>query len=293
MAERVQDLLLRAAAAVDAELDHALPKAKDEPMRVHEAMRYSVFSGGKRLRPAIALAVGEALGLATNISVACGAAIELIHAFSLVHDDLPAMDDDDLRRGRPTNHKVYGEAVAILAGDALSVLAFEVLAQRLPAGPGLGAAVLELARASGTFGMIGGQILDLEAEGKSPTVPLVDRIHLMKTAALLRASATLPALAGGASQEAVDAMRAYGTALGLSFQIVDDVLDETSTPEELGKGTGKDRDRGKMTYPVAVGVEASLARAKTLAHEAALVAAPFDRTGALSALADFVVERRS
>jgi len=291
--ERVQDLLIRAAAAVDTELDLALPRIGDEPKRIHEAMRYSVFSGGKRLRPAIAVAVAEALGISQQIAVTCGAAVELIHAFSLVHDDLPAMDDDDLRRGRPTNHKVYGEAVAILAGDALSVLAFEVLARRLPSGHGVGAAVLELARASGTLGMIGGQILDLEAEGQPPTVHLVDHIHLMKTAALLRAAATLPAFAGGASAEAIAAMTAYGTALGLSFQIVDDVLDETSTPEELGKGTGKDRDRGKMTYPVAVGVPASLARAKALADEATLVAAPFDRTGALAALASFVVERRS
>ncbi len=293
MPEPVAELLRRAAIACDAELNVVMPAAEAEPRRIHEAMRYSVFSGGKRLRPAIALAVAEALGVSPAVGTTCGASVELIHAFSLVHDDLPAMDDDDLRRGRPTNHKVYGEAVAILAGDALSVLAFEVLATRLGNAPGVAPALAELARASGTLGMIGGQILDLEGEGLPPTLPLVESIHLMKTAALIRAAAVLPALAGGAPPEAVAAMRAYGTALGLSFQIVDDILDETSTPEELGKGTGKDRDRGKMTYPVVVGVEAARERAGRLALEASEAVRPWDRHGALQALAAFVVERRS
>jgi geranylgeranyl diphosphate synthase, type II len=256
-------------------------------------MRYSVFAGGKRLRPALAITMAEALGRPASLALPSACAVELIHAFSLIHDDLPAMDDDDLRRGRPTSHKVFGEAVAILAGDALSVFAFEALVAGTAERAVAAELVLELARASGTRGMIGGQILDLEAERRSPERETVEDIHRLKTAALIRASCVMPAVAARASDDVVERARAYGELLGRAFQIADDVLDETSSPEELGKGTQKDRSRGKMTYPAVLGIAASVAEAKRLSEEAAAVVAPIDRRGELGVLARFVVERTS
>lgn len=291
MTRTAPELLASASAAVDAALDRFLPPESAAPEEVHRAMRYSVFAGGKRLRPALALTAAEALGFPAETALPSASAVELIHAFSLIHDDLPAMDDDDLRRGRPTNHKVFGEAVAILAGDALSVFAFEALVTGTPDRAVAAELVLELARASGTAGMIGGQILDLAAERRTPDRAMVDEIHRLKTAALIRAACVMPAIAVRASADATERLRTFGELLGRAFQIADDVLDETSSPEELGKGTQKDRERGKMTYPALIGIERSVAEARRLRDEALAVVAPIDRRGELATLARFVVDR--
>jgi geranylgeranyl diphosphate synthase, type II len=287
------ELIARVSGTVDRELDRLLPREDEVPAEIHRAMRYSVFPGGKRLRPALALLVAETLGIPERVALPSACALELIHAFSLIHDDLPAMDDDDLRRGRPTSHCVFGEAVAILAGDALSTLAFEVVARETPDKGTVSELVVELARASGTKGMIGGQMLDLLAEGRTPEQGLVDEIHLKKTAALLRAAAVMPAIAGRAPEETRRALTRFGELVGWAFQIVDDVLDETSSPEALGKGAHKDRERGKMTYPAAIGLPACNAKARELAAEAALQVSGLDRLGYLATLAGFVVERTS
>ncbi|HYC77455.1 MAG TPA: farnesyl diphosphate synthase [Planctomycetota bacterium] len=291
MTRTAPEILARASALTDAALDRALPREDDAPAEVHRAMRYSVFSGGKRLRPALAIAAVEALGHPAERALPSACAVELVHAFSLIHDDLPAMDDDDLRRGRPTNHKVFGEATAILAGDALCVVAFEVLVRDTPDRAVAADLALELARASGTRGMIGGQILDLAAERRAPDAETVDRIHRLKTAALIRAACELPALAVRAAADAAARLREYGELLGRAFQIADDVLDETSTPAEMGKGTQKDQSRGKMTYPAAVGLERSRAAAQEFAEAAVAVVRPIDRAGELATLARFTVER--
>jgi geranylgeranyl diphosphate synthase type II len=286
-------LIARMSASVDRELERLLPREDEGPAAIHRAMRYAVFPAGKRLRPALALLVAETLGIPERAVLPSACALEMIHAFSLIHDDLPAMDDGDLRRGRPTIHRVFGEAVAILAGDALSTLAFEVVARETPDPSCVAALVVELANASGTRGMIGGQMLDLLAEGRQPEQSLVDEIHLKKTAALLRASAVMPAIAGGAPAATRAALARFGELLGWAFQIVDDVLDETSSPEALGKGSHKDRERGKMTYPAAIGLDGCLARARDLGARAAGEVAHLDRMGHLATLAGFVVERTS
>jgi geranylgeranyl diphosphate synthase type II len=272
---------------VEAALDRALPPTSDEPVRLHEAMRYSVFAGGKRLRPAIARAACLALGGSDEDAMPAACALEMLHTYSLIHDDLPAIDNDDLRRGRPTCHKQFDEATAILAGDGLHTQAFLVLA----GAPRAAALVLELARAAGTEGMVGGEIADIEAEGAAPDVALVERIHHRKTAALFRAAATMGGIAAGASDPNLDALRAYGTALGLAFQIVDDVLDETSDAETMGKKTGKDRAARKMSYPAAVGLDESRTRARACADEAVAALAPIPNSETLAALAMFTVTR--
>jgi geranylgeranyl diphosphate synthase type II len=283
----------RMSAIVDRELNRFLPREDEPPDAIHRAMRYAVLPGGKRLRPALALLVGEVLGIPERVVVPAACALEMIHAFSLIHDDLPAMDDGELRRGKPTVHRAFGEAVAILAGDALATLAFEVVARETPDPAAAAALVAELASASGTRGMIGGQMLDLLAEGRAPERALVDQIHLKKTAALIRAAAVMPAIAGGVRDPVRGALRRYGELLGWAFQIVDDVLDETGSPEELGKGAQNDRARGKMTYPAAIGLDACVARARELGAAAAAEAAPFDRAWTLASVASFVVERTS
>jgi len=266
------------------------------PPRLVEAIRYSLDAGGKRLRPALVLeafAAAAAPSADRSAAVAAAAAMELVHTFSLVHDDLPAMDDDDLRRGRPTNHKVFGEALAILAGDAMMTLAFEVLAsvkdaetsRRLTA---------ELARAAGPAGMIGGQVLDMAAEGVDSTRAQLEQIHRMKTAALLSASLRMGAIAGGASDDIIAALGIFGREMGLAFQITDDLLDETATPEELGKAVKKDAGRGKTTYPRLLGHDGS--RAAAAAHTAAAINVldTLGKRGArLKALAEFVLTRSS
>ena len=280
---------------VDVALDALLPQAEGPAGRLGEAMRYAVFGGGKRFRPILALATCEAFHGESDAVRDAAAALELIHTYSLVHDDLPAMDDDALRRGRPTLHRAFGEAEAILAGDALLTLAFEVLATR-PSGDQAGArraaACAIVARAAGLAGMVGGQIADLEAERSTPALPAIEWIHRHKTGALLAASAELGALHAGAPAEACAAMRRYGRALGLAFQIADDVLDRTSSAEALGKTPGKDEKRGKATYPSLLGVDASRGEAKRLVEEAlAFLPAAVQDRGILEALARYVVDR--
>jgi geranylgeranyl diphosphate synthase type II len=251
-----------------------------------------VQAGGKRLRPALVLLGARAAGDDGEDLVPAAAAVEMVHTYSLVHDDLPAMDDDDLRRGRPSCHRVFGEAHAILAGDALHTLAFETLAA-FPDPARAAALVRELARACGTRGMVGGQVADLEAEGKPPDVAVVEGIHRRKTGALLLASLRLGALGAGASADLLRRLGAYGERVGTAFQIVDDLLDEEGARADLGKTPGKDRQRGKMTYPAAVGAEASRARAAALAAEAKAAAAGLRGEALLRGLADLVVDRRS
>jgi geranylgeranyl diphosphate synthase type II len=280
--------------AVERALDRFLPRADAPPARLHEAMRYSIFSGGKRLRPILAIASYEVIGGKGEPTLAPACATELIHTYSLIHDDLPAMDDDDLRRGRPTCHRVFGEAVAVLAGDALLTLAFEIVARE----PSLAAAVrlsiiAELARANGSDGMVGGQAADIEGEGTTPTVESVEAIHGRKTAGPLAASVLVGALAAGAGEAQLQALGSYGRSVGLAFQIVDDVLDVTGSEAVVGKSVGKDAARGKLTYPGAVGTEAAQARALELAAAAVSALDDFgDEAWVLREIARFVVERR-
>ncbi|MGD0461307.1 MAG: polyprenyl synthetase family protein [Tepidisphaeraceae bacterium] len=271
-------------------LDARYPTA---PPRLVEAIKYSLMAGGKRLRPALVLECARACGDGEPSASALAAAVamELIHTFSLVHDDLPAMDDDDLRRGRPTNHKVYGEAMAILAGDAMTTMAFEILASQ--AEPKLVPALVgELAAASGPAGMIGGQVIDMDQQHPPKILAELQRLHRMKTGALLTASCRMGAIAGGARPEQLAALEAFGRRLGLAFQIVDDILDQTATAEELGKATKKDQAKGKVTYPMLIGLEASRREAREQLAAAMDVLQPLgsDADG-LRALAEFVVNR--
>ncbi|MHC4449564.1 MAG: polyprenyl synthetase family protein [Planctomycetota bacterium] len=276
---------------VNAALDRYLPDPKSEPRRLHEAMRYAVFAGGKRLRPAIALAACRAAGGTADEAVSSACALEMLHTYSLIHDDLPAIDDDDLRRGQPTCHVQFDEATAILAGDALQTEAFRVLAEFTPRTDAIADLVKEFARAAGSSGMVGGEIADIEAEGEEPDLQRARFIHERKTAALFRGSAVMGGLAGGASQESLAAFREYGTALGLAFQIVDDVLDETGDAETLGKSPGKDRAARKMSYPAAVGLEASRDHARAWADKAIAALAVVPSPELLTALAEMAVSR--
>jgi len=283
-------------AMVEAGLDRALPPETVPPARVHEAMRYSVLAPGKRLRPILVIAGAEAAGgrAADVLDTAC--ALELIHAYSLIHDDLPAMDDDDYRRGRLTNHKVFGEAMAILAGDALLTLAFRLIAQNAarvaPAAVGL--VVAEVADAAGTDGMVGGQVVDIESEGKVISGEMLDYIHLHKTAALIRVALRVGAVLAGGREEVVDAISRAGEALGLAFQIVDDILDVEGNLAELGKTAGSDERKQKATYPSLHGLPASKARARDLIEETKRLLTPLGPAAEpIRVLADFVLERRS
>jgi len=257
--------------AVERTLDRLLPVAAGPADRVVEAMRYAVTGRGKRLRPILAIAACEAAGGDRQSLLEPAAALELMHTYSLIHDDLPAMDDDDLRRGRPTVHRTYGEADAILAGDALQALAFEILAS-YPEGPARAAsradAVLLVARAAGISGMVGGQAADLAAERDEVDAARLEWIHRHKTGALLAASAELGAIHAGAAAEIRAALAAYGHGLGLAFQIADDILDCTSSADALGKTPGKDRVAGKATYPALFGIEESRRRAERIVEAA-------------------------
>jgi geranylgeranyl diphosphate synthase type II len=287
----VSQVLLESAAWVEAELDRVLPRPDDEPRRLHEAMRYSVFAGGKRLRPCIVLAACRAAGGTDAEASSSACALEMLHTFSLIHDDLPAIDNDDLRRGRATCHKQFDEATAILAGDALQTQAFRVLAEETVRVDAIVPLVRELANAAGSTGMIGGEIADIEAEGAEPTEARARMIHERKTAALFRASAVMGGLAAGASSEVLAALADYGASLGLAFQIVDDILDETSDAETLGKSPGTDRAAGKMSYPAAVGLDASRAHARAWADRAKTALADVPGSDVLTALAELTVER--
>ena len=278
----------------EAALERWVPAESQDPSIIHRAMRYSLFAGGKRIRPLLAMAAAEAVSDAPAGIESAACALELIHTYSLIHDDLPALDNDDLRRGRPTCHKVFGDAMAILAGDALLTLAFEVLSKL----DGVDAAarirlVAELATASGTVGgMIGGQVNDLEGEGKFPTASLLESIHRAKTGALLRASVRMGAIYAGASEEQLAALTSYGEHIGLAFQIVDDVLDVEQPSEALGKTAGKDAQQHKITFPAVYGLERSREMAEEERRNAHLALAGFDeRAECLKQLADLVVRR--
>jgi geranylgeranyl diphosphate synthase type II len=280
--------------AVDAALERVLPAETLRPETLHKAMRYSVFAGGKRLRPLLVIAGAEAVGGTASQVMPTACAMELIHTYSLVHDDLPAMDNDDFRRGAPTNHKVFGEAMAILAGDALLTLAFRLVADNAGESRALRDVVLDIADAAGHGGMVAGQVADLEAEGRRVGAEVVDYIHAHKTGALIRTSLRVGAMLCGADAAQVRALSVAGADLGLAFQIVDDILDVVASSEELGKTAGKDQIQQKATYPAIHGIEASRARAAFLirdAEEALRALGP--RAEPIRALGRFILERKA
>jgi geranylgeranyl diphosphate synthase type II len=280
---------------VDAELDRLVPPETAEPATIHRAMRYSLFAGGKRIRPILCIEAARAAGDDGSGVVPCACSLELIHTYSLIHDDLPALDNDDYRRGKLTNHKVFGDAMAILAGDALLTLAFQVLAQLDAADDRKTRLIAELSTAAGTVGgMIGGQVADLEGEGKAPDVALLETIHRAKTGALLRASLRMGALYAGASEAEYAALSCYGEHVGLAFQIVDDILDVEESSEALGKTAGKDAQQHKITFPAVYGLEVSRRMAAEECERAHSVLGPFgDRAARLHELADLIVHRKS
>lgn len=290
------DYLAQLTSRVDAALDRCVPADTVPPQNLHRAMRYSLFAGGKRVRPILCIAAADAV--ADHVpgldEVAC--TLELIHTYSLIHDDLPALDNDDLRRGRPTCHKVFGEAIAILAGDALLTLAFQVLSSVEVLSPQIRAdLVRELSTAAGTVrGMIGGQAHDLEGEGQPPSPDLLESIHRAKTGALLRASVRMGAIAAGAPPAHYDALSCYGEHVGLAFQIVDDLLDVEQSSEALGKTAGKDAVQGKITFPAVYGIQRSREMAEHELRQAHSAIALLDgREGRLRELADLVVHRNA
>ncbi|MFP5232707.1 MAG: polyprenyl synthetase family protein [Acidobacteriota bacterium] len=308
-----QSLLSSGAALTDAALERLLPSATTEPTSIHRAMRHSVFAGGKRLRPILCMEAARMVAGAGQTPAGgaeLGAAIEMAHTYSLIHDDLPALDNDNLRRGKPTCHVAFGEAIAILAGDALQNLAFQVIAD-LPAPPATVVAILrDFAPAIGTGvgspseippGMIGGQVVDIESEGLPPTAELVERIHRAKTGALLTSSIVCGGLLGLAhapqayrEMDCTERLRSFGKNFGLAFQIIDDILDMTQTSAELGKTAGKDLTAVKATWPAVYGIERSRADADALIADAFAALEPFAEAGnPLKALARFCVERRN
>ena len=281
------------AAEVDAAMDAFLPKAKERPATIHAAMRYSVFAGGKRLRPMLCLAAAEACGGVVSAALAPACAVELMHTYSLVHDDLPAMDDDDLRRGRPTCHKVYGEGMAVLCGDALLTEAFIVLA-KTPAVKRYGTReyLAELAETGGSRKLIGGQVMDLEGEGKKLTKRDLVRIHEAKTAALLTTSLRLGAMCANATPAKLEALTKFGYNLGLAFQVIDDILDVTQSTEVLGKTAGKDLAVEKTTYPSVLGLAASRREAAKLTTAAMDALKPLGKNAIrLEEIAGYLLKR--
>ncbi len=284
---------------VDEALDRYLPKEDELPASLHKAMRYSVFAGGTRVRPILMLAACEAVGGDVTRALPAACAMEMIHTYSLIHDDLPAMDDDDFRRGNPTNHKVFGEATAILAGDALLTEAFILLstsgaAACVPA-EALLAVSHEIARCAGSRGMVGGQVVDMESEGnRDVDLATVQYIHTHKTGALIKASTKAGAILGGGDEAAVASLTKYGEAAGLAFQIADDILDIEGTTEEIGKDAGSDEARGKATYPALVGLAESKKRADELVEMALTALAGFGAVAdPLREIAKYIVYRKS
>jgi len=292
----LKETLEQGRVAADAALERLLPPETQYPVSIHKAMRHSVFAGGKRLRPILCMEAGKMVAgsLPPGIEDA-GAALEMLHTYSLIHDDLPALDNDDLRRGRPTSHVVFGEAVAILAGDALQTQAYEVLSSLRCAAEARVRIIREIAHGTGTIdGMIGGQVVDLEAEHTKPDAKTLEYIHRAKTAALLTASVVSGGLYAQADEDQLRRLRSFGEKIGLAFQIVDDVLDVTQTSEQLGKTAGKDSAAEKVTYPALFGVEESLRRADTLVQGALYELDSFgEASETLKDLARFLVERKN
>ncbi len=288
----LKSYLTTRAAQVEAALDNALPVVY--PEQIYEAMRYSLMAGGKRLRPILCLATCEMLGAAPAVAMPTACALEMVHTMSLIHDDLPAMDNDDYRRGQLTNHKVYGEDVAVLAGDALLTYAFEYIARQTSGAPPQQVlkVIADLAKAVGAAGLVGGQVVDLASEGKAIDEQTLTYIHLHKTAALLEVSVTAGATLAGADQGVIERLKRYAQRIGLAFQIVDDVLDITSTSETLGKSVGKDIAVQKATYPRLWGLEESQRKAQTLVDEAISELDGFEaRSQPLIAIARYITAR--
>jgi geranylgeranyl diphosphate synthase type II len=291
----LKELLEQGRILTDQALERLLPRATQYPTSIHQAMRHSVFAGGKRLRPILCMEAARVIGGRLPVRIEdLGAALEMLHTYSLIHDDLPALDNDDLRRGRPTCHKVYGEALAILAGDGLQTYAYEVLANLLCPAAARAAIIAEIAHATGTVdGMIGGQVMDLEAEHKHADAETLEYIHRSKTGALLTASVVAGGMYASGDEAQIQSLRNFGMNIGLAFQIVDDVLDVTETSEQLGKTAGKDTATEKSTYPSLFGVEASLKKADALIHQANTALDQFgDHAENLREIAAFLVERK-
>jgi len=291
----LKDTLEAGRELTDTALERLLPPATQHPVSIHRAMRHSVFAGGKRLRPILCMEAGRMVAGSLPAGIEdLGAALEMLHTYSLIHDDLPALDNDDLRRGRPTCHKVFGEAIAILAGDALQTQAYETLARLSCPAEARVRIIEEIARATGTVdGMIGGQVVDLEAEHTKPDLKTLEYIHRSKTAALITASVVSGGLYAGGNDGVVEKMATFGKSIGLAFQIVDDVLDLTQTSEQLGKTAGKDTAAEKATYPALFGVDESLKKADALVETALDSLGIFgSRADTLKALARFLVERK-
>jgi geranylgeranyl diphosphate synthase, type II len=291
----VTETLRQGQALADAALERLIPAETQRPVSIHKAMRHSVFAGGKRLRPVLCMEAGRMVAGTLPAGIEdLGAALEMLHTYSLIHDDLPALDNDDLRRGRPTCHKVFGEAIAILAGDALQTQAYEVLAQLKCPAEARVRIIEEIARRTGTVdGMIGGQVVDLESEGAKPDAGTLEYIHRSKTAALITASVVSGGLFAGADDRAVARLRSFGMKIGLAFQIVDDVLDRTQTSEQLGKTAGKDAAAEKATYPALYGIAESNRKADELMEAAMVELRGFgERATPLQELAKFLVERK-
>src|SRR3954466_5715697 len=291
----LNEILAQGQRTIDASLEKLLPAATQRPDSIHQAMRHSVFAGGKRLRPILCLEAARMIaGRLPEGVEELGSALEMLHTYSLIHDDLPALDNDDLRRGRPTCHKAFGEANAILAGDALQTYAYEVLAKLKSPAERRVRIIAEIAHETGTIdGMIGGQVLDLESERKKPTAEILEYIHRSKTGALITASLVSGAIFGGGTDEQIEELRTFGRAIGLAFQIVDDVLDVTQSSEQLGKTAGKDTATEKATYPSLFGIDESLKKADALIAEGNAALDGFAaRASTLKALAAYLVERK-
>ncbi len=286
-AKIAQEYLARIAVDAEAKFDEHLPPVKDRPCRLHEAMRYSMFAGGKRLRPGLAKATFDMFGGKGDKIWLATSALEMLHTFSLIHDDLPCVDNDDYRRGKLTSHKKFGESTAVMAGDALCIHAFEMMGKT-----GNAKAIEVLAHLLGTYGMIGGEMTDIECEGKTVNLEIVDYIHYHKTAALIEASLLVGAMLADASESDMEIVRSYGRSIGLAFQIVDDILDIVSTTEELGKDAGSDIEKGKATYPSIVGLDKSRERARELYEESikALDGLKCD-TSILRSIAAYIITR--
>ncbi len=278
---------------VDAAMRKLVPTVKTRPATIHEAMRYSLFAGGKRLRPILCLAAAEACGGEIEKALPLAVAVECIHTYSLIHDDLPCMDDDDFRRGNPTCHKVYGEGIAVLAGDALLTLAFEIVANSEPTRRySIAERVRELADTSGSRKLIAGQVMDLEGEGKPVTAAQLKFIHESKTSALLTTSVRFGGMSANATPKQMEALTTFGLSLGLAFQVIDDILDVTQTSEKLGKSAGKDEASQKATYPALFGLEKSRKEAASLTAQAHDAVKPFGKKGErLEQIASYLLDR--